>query len=275
MSKRLIKPAAQAIAANRDSASYGQYRFPDDLGPHAMVLNFVEYTFDRNAEVATQTLTDSIALPIPSNLVDTFNMRVNTTELGQLGGGTAAATNSLMGSTSEEGQVTLSGLAQSSGAALEAAGLGAMLKSAAEKLDTGVIKGLEVATGKATNPHLALSFDGVDLKQHNFEWQFAPSSQSESFRLKQIINLVRKSSLPNYTVGTGRSYLDYPKAVDIFFLGSNLSYMYYFKRCLVNTFSTNYAGSGTPAFLEGGNPAVVNFNISLTEMEIHTSEDYS
>jgi hypothetical protein len=240
-----------------------------------MVFNFVEYEFNRQAEVASQTLTDSIALPIPSNIVDTYNMRVNTTELGQLGGGTAAAASSLFQGYDEEGQLTASSIGMAADAALQNAGLGATLKNAAEKLDTGVIKGLEVASGKATNPHLALTFDGVDLKTHNFEWEMAPTSQAESFKLKQIINLIRKSSLPKYTGGAaGRSYLDYPKAVDIFFLGSNLSYMYYFKRCLVNSFSANYAGAGTPAFLPGGNPAVVKLSLSLTEMEIHTSEDY-
>ena len=50
--------------------------------------------------------------------------------------------------------------------------------------------------------------------------------------------------------------------------------MYYFKRAMVSQFEVNYSGSGAPAFVEGGKPAVVTLTMSLTEIDIHTSEDY-
>ena len=50
--------------------------------------------------------------------------------------------------------------------------------------------------------------------------------------------------------------------------------MYYFKRAMVSQFEVNYAGSGSPAFVEGGKPAVVTMTMNLTEIDIHTSEDY-
>ena len=50
--------------------------------------------------------------------------------------------------------------------------------------------------------------------------------------------------------------------------------MYYFKRAMVSQFEVNYAGAGSPAFVEGGKPAVVTMTMNLTEIDIHTSEDY-
>jgi hypothetical protein len=50
--------------------------------------------------------------------------------------------------------------------------------------------------------------------------------------------------------------------------------MYYFKRAMVSQFEVNYAGAGMPAFVEGGKPAVVTMTMNLTEIDIHTSEDY-
>jgi hypothetical protein len=78
---------------------------------------------------------------------------------------------------------------------------------------------------------------------------------------------------PGYKLGY-RAFLAYPSVVDIFFIGSEEGYMYNFKRCMVNSFSANYAGGGAAAFVEGGRPAVVTLSMSLTEMEIWTTDEF-
>jgi hypothetical protein len=42
---------------------------------------------------------------------------------------------------------------------------------------------------------------------------------------------------------------------------------------MINNFDINYAPQGL-AVLRGGKPAVVTMAMSLTEMDIHTAEDY-
>jgi len=274
MANLKVQPAAGVINASRINGTTGVMSFPNDLGAHAMVLNFVEYSFDRQAQTASTVLSNSIALPIPSNLVDSFSLRVNGTELGQLGGMASASASSFQTDLGGKDGFTLNSMGRAAQAGLEQAGLGTMIKSVAEKLDTGVIKGLEVAGGKAINPHLALSFDGVNLKTHSFEWELAPQTSGESDTLQRIVHKIKRSVLPSYNATTGRSYLDYPNAVDIFFLGTPSEHLYFFKRALVGQFSANYAGGGEPAFLTGGKPAVVKLSMELTEMDIHTKDDY-
>ena len=51
--------------------------------------------------------------------------------------------------------------------------------------------------------------------------------------------------------------------------------MYYFKRAMISQFEVNYSGAGMPAFVEGGKPAVITMSMTLTEIDIHTAEDYA
>ena len=270
----LIKPPASVISRNRNNIQQtpvDMLAFPKDrIGGHGIVFNFSKYTYDKNADLQNKAVGSSIMLPIPENLNDSYNVRINQAELGLSGAAAARA-----GSTTTAQTFSALGVG---GAALSefvdimtdtsAAAVFALETASAEDR-----KGFEAGFGKATNPHLALSFDGVDLKQHQFQWQLAPRNSQESETLKKIITKVKQNALPRFS-SLGVNMFEYPNVVDIFFVGTEPGYLYYFKRCLVNTFEVNYAGGGTVAFVEGGRPAVVNLSMSLTEMDIHTAEDY-
>lgn len=273
LNRSLIQPVADAMARGSNRQNYGVYSFPSTLGPHAMVINFSEYNYDRGAGVANRRVADSIVLPIPTNIIDSFNINVNGTELGAAGAAAAESSGAVLDAISGAG--TMTDATASFYQALQTTGAGAsmLLREVAEGLDTGVIRGAEVGTGVANNPHLALTFEGVALKQHSFSWTLAPESPTDSENLKNIIRKFKQNILPTFKGGT-RAFFQYPKVADIFFLGSEPGYLYFFKSCLVSNFDVNYAGGGEPAFLEGGRPAVVNMNLNLTEMDIHTAEDY-
>ena len=273
LNRSLIQPVADAMARGRSRQNYGVFSFPSNLGPHSMVINFSEYNYDRGAGVANRRVSDSIVLPVPSNIIDSFNVNVNGTELGALGAAAAASSGQIMDTLAGSGTAAESIAAIQNAVQQTGAGASMLLREIAEGLDTGVIKGAEVGSGIANNPHLALTFEGVALKQHSFSWTLAPESPTDSENLKNIIQKFKQSILPTYRGGT-RAFFQYPKVADIFFLGSEPGYLYFFKSCLVSNFDVNYAGAGEPAFLEGGRPAVVNMNLNLTEMDIHTAEDY-
>jgi len=271
----LIKPPASVIARNRNSilqTPVDMLAFPKDrIGGHGIVFNFSKYTYDKNADLQNKTVGSSIMLPVPENLTDSFNVRINQAELG-LSGSAAARTGSRTTSESfSAGGVLAATLAEFKDLAGDISGIGAVI--ALETASAEDRKGFEAGFGKATNPHLALSFDGVDLKQHQFQWQLAPRNSQESETLKNIITKIKQNSLPKFS-SLGINMFEYPNVVDIFFVGTEPGYLYYFKRCLVNTFEVNYAAGGSVAFVEGGRPAVVGLSMSLTEMDIHTAEDY-
>lgn len=281
--QRLIRPPASVISRNRNNIQttpVDMLAFPaSNFGGHGIIFNFSKYTYDKNAALENKVVSDSIMLPIPANLVDSFNVRVNQSELG-IAGAAAARTGAGIG-VGDFNTVGQGASVAAQVAASEMVGLGtditvaanmAMKTFAAEEEK----KGFEIGFGKAFNPHLALSFDGVDLKQHQFQWQLSPRNAGESEALKNIITKFKRNSLPKFSqIGSGRNMFEYPNVVDTFFIGTEPGFLYYFKRCLISTFEVNYAASGTPAFLEGGRPAAVNISMSMNEMDIHTAEDYA
>ena len=82
----LIKPAKDVMESRTEASKYTQLSFPSNLGTYAIVFNFSEYKFNNTAGQVNQILETSIALPIPTNIIDTFNMRVAGAELGSIGG---------------------------------------------------------------------------------------------------------------------------------------------------------------------------------------------
>ncbi len=266
----LIKPPEGEMANRRRTNTYTQFSFPNDLGNHAMILNFSAYDYGGIGAQVNQILSSSIALPIPSNLADTFSIRVLPTELGSVGNAVRDVV-----SAAGSGNLTAEGVLTAAKGAFS----GQVARKAAAAFDsvggTNTAKAIEVASGNVVNPRIALAFEGVDLKSHTFTWTLAPRSADESEKLRAIIQQIKKSALPTFNNTFGQKvFLNYPNVVDVFFLGTTEGFMYYFKRAMISQVEVNYSGSGAPAFVEGGKPAVVTLTISLTEIDIHTSEDY-
>ena len=280
-------PAAKTIDRNRYASTYTEKSFPTVLGPHSIMLNFSSYTSDKRGTIKAEPGITSIALPIPTNLVDTFQMKVGSTDLGAVGKAAqtgafnlqdkalayfnGASASDLLGGINTKSAINNGVQAATVIAQKMGLGLG---KNIIEGLGgDAILKGIGSGLGATTNPFVALTFDGIDLKSHQFDWTLAPESAADSANLQTIINLIKRSVTPGYKFGQ-RAYLSYPDVVDIFFIGSEEGYMYSFKRCMVNSFSANYAGGGAAAFVEGGRPAVVTLSMALTEMEIWTTGDF-
>lgn len=295
----LIKPAQSIIEANRQSQTgVSRYRFPNDLGAHAMIFNFKTYEY-RGGQPVTTIIDSSIALPLPSNIVDSYSIQVGSRELGVIGAATADVSsrsqdgNGLLRTLGElastTGEKLTEGVNSSSVAsnALNAARY--LARAGLTTLPGGaeVESGISAGNGTAVNPHAALVFDGVSLKSHSFDWLLAPKSSSESEQVKNIISTFKKAALPSYTSPLGassatgtsfdRALLNYPSMVDIFFVGLNQEYYFYFKTCMINNITVDYAPQGQAMFRgEGGSrPVMMNFKVDLTEAQIHTKEDYS
>jgi len=310
----LIKPAESVIQKNRKNQTGGNYyRFPSDLGAHAVILNFKQYQYG-GSELRNSTNPSSIVLPLPQNLQESFRVNIGANQLGtdgalaaELGAGSNMTSefvvktlSTLYDSVKSIGKSTAGGLSDLSENSLKE-----MLEPALDALNKGVSGAGDIAqfvvksglasifpglmdafgAGKGTmiNPYAALTFSGVDMKQHTFNWTFAPKSSNESRILKDISLEINRNILPetqsvggNFTGGIpilNRGILRYPYMVDIFFLGLDQSYFYFFKTCMISGFDVNYTPQG-PAFLKGGKPAVVTMNMNLVEADIHTREDY-
>jgi hypothetical protein len=297
----LIKPAESVIAQNRSAQSGGSImRFPKDIGAHAMILNFKDYEY-AGGGVTNTLVGNSIVLPLPKNITDSYKVTIDEGKLGIIGAAIAEAAtrgvdidklaNADFSAISSDPAAAASffvnsGLLAATGGAIGSVGgkVGALIGGVAGRAASQPVgTALSAASGTMVNPHATVMFTGIGLKTHQFDWTLSPKSKEESKTLKNIINEIRKATLPSYTspvTGTGtaldRSLLRYPKMVDIFFVGLDQSYYYYFKTCMISQLNIDYSGQGNALYAgdNGARPVMVNLQIGLMESSIHTREDY-
>lgn len=280
--------------------------YPSMPGPHNMIFVFKDYTYTesgsgiirRTGETISSSnrntrrrvnsgVTGSVSMPIPTNLQDSYSVRIGGNEIGMSGSmiadGMNEGGNSLRRAAQDiqgfAGQFsnpdsTLENIFANSGAAARFFG-----RNALDAIPIGGFgRALDIGTGSAVNPHVALQFDGVDLKTHSFAWVVSPKNEKEAQTLKDIIRFIKIQMSPDYLLESsqsslGRNLLQYPSLVEIFFVGLNQEYFYYFKPAMISSFSVNYSPNGM-SVNRGGKPAAMTLNMSLTEARIHTREDF-
>lgn len=295
-----MAPVKDIIQRSKRSQVPSVLQFPAKLGSHAMLMVFKKYQYQRPGTRAlnkvgagtfsTQNLAgqDSILLPLPANIEDTYSVRVQGADIG-IGGAEIASLASAAGTA--DIATTLGAVGQpikdlgnllsklysgdESTAAKAAVDAAFLARRAADSTFAGASRAIDVGLGNAINPKAALYFDGMTLKQPTFNWTLAPTNSSESDTIRDISNTIKRNILPTYgsAGGLARALLNYPSMVDIYFLGIDQSYFAFYKTCMVQTFNTNFTPQGL-AVVKGGRPAMVTMNMGLIEADIHTSEDY-
>lgn len=233
------------------------------------------------------------ALPMPSNLVTGYNAQYNDTPIGALGaigkrigenyagpeGGSYyrgianAIQNANVGMSDLQGASAnmLIGAVQEGGLAglLAAAGLGALPGAAvagAAQVGQGVLAG----AGIARNPHLASIFQGVGFRRHQFQYKLIARNAAESNTLRSIIKSFKYGMAPKYRAGD--HIFDYPNEFDITLAAGD--YLFKIGRSVLEDFTVDYTGEGTPAFFEDtGAPYSVVLNMTFKETSIVTKRE--
>ena len=272
-----LGPAEKIQNTINRSAGVTASKFPSDLQAHSLLMNFVEYSY--NGDSASSATTLSVALPIPGQgVVDKAALEYNAQELGTI------AASAVSGVTAAREKFEQAG-DESTGSSEEPSGLdmATLMKDtltfagavARENVPTQSAKNaLDLASGTTVNPHIALLFQAVGLKQFSFNWKLAPQTQAESESLKSIIKSMQKAIHPTYVTAENNFFLKYPNQVDLYYQGTG-DYLHKFKRAAVTSFEVNYQPEGGNLFFAGtGAPAVVDLSMGFQEVEIWTSEDY-
>lgn len=237
-------------------------QFPDQMGQYYMSLDFQSYSRPSPQRAAEFKRFKTIMLPIPRDLKENFDIDINSKEQGAKVGGLADYGTDLLRGAGEKVSGT------------EFAILYGML---AQKFEGNAADAFGQTFGAVPNPHLQALFQGVQLRNHTFQWTFAPRNPQESKNLKAIIDEIKKNSLPAYST-TGTAALQYPPMVEIKLMpwGDELIK---FKKCLIKGVSVNYAPAGLPSFFKpepGGKkyPTMIQLELQLLETEIQTAKDY-
>lgn len=284
-------PVNRAILANRQTEARSTKidYFPEKMGSHGMLLVFNRYEFirpgdrpllkfDARVESSIKQSNGAILLPLPNTLTDSTGLMLRTENLvDTLGAETAARAAANM---SDQGIIDAMGQ-----------GLKDLFASATGQTDVTPRDAMYIAkrlfgdnfllgpagqgTGLTLNPKSSLVFQGVNLKEFQFDWELAPSEEKESLAIRNIIRKLKMNSLPTYNPESSFtiSMLRYPSTVDIYMLGVDPGYFFYFKTAMINHISTNFTPHGL-SIVRGGRPASVGLSISLREMDIHTANDY-
>jgi len=233
------------------------------------------------------------ALPMPSNLATGYNAQYNDTPLGALGsigkrigegytgpeGGSyyngiaTAIKNANIGMGDLKGGAAnmLIGAVQEGGLAglFAAAGLGA-LPGAGVAGAAAVGQGVLAGAGIARNPHLASIFQGVGFRRHQFQYKLIARNAAESATLRTMIKSFKFGMAPKYRAND--HIFDYPNEFDITLAAGD--YLFKIGRSVLEDFTVDYTGEGTPAFFEDtGAPYSVVLNMTFKETSIVTKRE--
>lgn len=276
--------------------------FPSDIGPNQFLMIFSRYEYKKpgtvqlnsiqnlsgTSESVLPTSSNAIVLPIPTNLQDQNEARIGRFDSNYIGEKLARsaahiAENGNNTNASDLLNSTLSNITSGEGAkianAIQNGNYASLLKDSAylmKTFNTTVGKAISVGAGVVANPKASLAYDGHELKNHSFTWNFAPRSPEESVNLRNIINFIKHNQLP--TTGGGVDsmlYLNYPCVVDIYFIGIDENFFYKFKTCMIRSFNVNYSGQNAVSILRGGRPSSINMEMNLMEMDIHYGDEYA
>lgn len=299
-------PAGRTIAQNARAKGINNYVFPEDIGAHGMLLTFREYDYSSlktNTERPTisSRISETVVLPLPANLEDRLSIRVQRFDQGALGEAISRVAQStgnnidggaMSGLEAIKGEVekVLPGgteVARAVTAALSGNptnqnnlfdGVRFLARNTLDAVGGG--KNIDAGLGTTSNPKAALYFEGVDMKQHSFNWTLMPRTENESELLRGVCTLLRRHSLPTYIdliaasgAGLKRAMFRFPSVVDVYLLGLSEDHYMRFKPAMIQNVSYNYSPNGQ-AVLRGGKPATVQINLELIETDIWTAEDY-
>jgi hypothetical protein len=293
-----------AIRNSKASQTTQNLRFPIyDQGAHRILMVFNSYEYKPPGQRALNKLgflgrsgitgplpiepknKSFIELPLPVNIEDSYNIRVQGYDAEISGALAASAASQFAGA----GDLSLGNIISAAGGALSGTGLdpsslfssdiGDISRNVAflgrRNLPTNIGRAVDTGLGNTVNPKASLYFDGVNLKQFNFTWTLAPQDAAESDLIRDISNAIKRNILPSYgnAIGLTQSLLNYPSTVDLFFLGIDQQYFVYYKTCMAQSLNISYTPSGL-AIVKGGKPAIITMNMNFIESDIHTAEDY-
>ena len=251
-------------ASNKVDLGLPTLQFPDHISDnYYMAFKFAQYKRPAPEAGASLNFVQAFALPLPKGIRESFEIGVSGDDVGMAGGMTDALQKAMGQQDTARGTaIRKSAIAMAYGKMVQMTG--------------GFGSTLSQITGAVPNPHVQALFTGVPLREHRFEWTFAPRNEHESRQLMVLLKALKAYSLPSYS-SLGTAALAYPflcqPVLKIKTLPDDDLIM--FSPSLIKSVELNYSPQGIPAFFEGTNlPAFIEVSINMLETEMHTSNRY-
>jgi len=252
-----------------------ELKFPSDLGKHYMELKFVSFSQRSPVDAVAKVKPLIIHLPMSANLQENYAIQYGTSKLGVLGSVTEKLIKNYFedkdkgliggGNSLEESAKSIFGGGVKVLKEEAPTALGALFTGAAIATGGGVVKAVQNLVGASVNPNMAVLFDSVNFRQHQFSFKLYPTSPKESAELRNIIKQIRNRIIPKQL---NTQFLGFPDKVDIKIFPAN-PYVDKIRTCVITSMSVNYAPNGVAFFKGGeGNPVAVDLTLSFQETEI-------
>lgn len=136
------------------------------------------------------------------------------------------------------------------------------------------------ASGQILNPNLELLFQGANIRNFPFSFDFAPRDQREAIEVRNIIRALKESIVPATTVTnnslTKGIFISSPRVFLISYMSGSKKHPFLnsFKPCALTDMQISYTGSGTYSTYQDGTPVHIQMNLTFKELNPIYREDY-
>ena len=236
---------------------------------------------------STTRITDSVAIYLPPNVQDNYNLTYTNPPTGMLGFLAASAGGATDAYKSDDFNKVAATILGVSGAALQETlknlGIGAVESLMSSEGGYGLANKI---FGRATNPYMEVLFSGPELRTFTYNFTFAPRSLAEQDEVKKIIHLFRFHMAPELRQGANM-FMGLPATFDIHYMyqhengRTSRENDYYNKiaTCVLNSCSVDYTPGKVQSHevpgnhsLNGGAPVKITMGLVFTETEMITKD---
>ena len=226
----------------------------------------------------TKRITDSVAIYLPANVVDSTTATYTGAATGVIGAAAAGAFGVAKNMANSDYEAAAQGLVDSAKAMVGEAAIRAATELAEGLTGAEGTRGLiNKAFGQADNPYMEVLFDKMELRTFTYNFTFSPKNKEETMDVQKIIALFRFHMAPELK-GEANRFLTLPSEFDIHYMyqdkaGQASENDFYNKiaTCVCTGCEVNYTPDGVKSF-EGGAPTKITMNLSFQETELLTKE---
>ena len=248
-----------------------------------------EYSRKTPRDTTKRKVLATYGLPLPINMPsDHFNAQVRNHDLGEIGTSIDTLKDGFVGADLRDQIGTLATGAVVAGgifAALSTLTGGKTNRStdafsaAYGKAALGAAAALPFVgayLGEVRNPHTALLFEGMQLRQFSFTFRFTPRNEGETNEYNSFIKDMKLSMHPTYSKTFNSFALDYPNLFEVDFSSEMSEFEGYPKvrPAFLTSLSVNNTSQGNVMY-KGGRPVIIELTMNFQEIDIMTRETFT
>jgi len=215
----------------------------------------------------------AIGLYMPNSIKVAYNANWETIDLGLLGYEAFGAVNGGLPGEGSGWQHLINTISE--------AGFSAAKNAAGQVLGVNganTVAGAQIAAGFQVNPHSAIMFKSMGLREFQLDFQFFPKNHEESTELRDIIFQLKYAMHPGLkdmpvAGGAMSRFWAFPNNFIIGFYRPDMKFMFRTSPCALINCSIDYNGSGVPAFFAADNRSVcITMSLHFRENEVLTKD---